>query len=84
MKLVPINMDYHLFQLDALKLFLEVRLHGASQPNFSFLEVNFTIWLQNLMGYIEKKIKLGTDSPHKDGPLRQILRHQIEIENNPC
>ena len=36
MKLVSINMDYCLVQFDALKFFLEVRLHGGSQPNFSF------------------------------------------------
>ena len=30
-----------------------------------------------------KKLKLGTD-PHVDGSLRQILRHQFEVDNNPC
>ena len=38
-------------------------------------EVNFTISLSNL-GFYMKKIKLGSD--------QQILRHQIEIDNNPC
>ena len=36
MKLVPIIMDYCLLQFDALKIFLEVRLHAGPQPpNFS-------------------------------------------------
>ena len=39
-KLVPIIMDYCLFQFDALKFFLGVRLHGGSQPNFNFFNVN--------------------------------------------
>ena len=33
-KLVLI-MDYCLLQFDALKFFLQVRLHAASQPNFN-------------------------------------------------
>ena len=40
MKLVPINMDYCLLQFDVLKFFLGVRLHGGSQPNFDFFNVN--------------------------------------------
>ena len=39
-KLVQITMDYCLLQFDALKLFLRVRLHGESLPNFNFLNVN--------------------------------------------
>ena len=37
MKLVPNNMNNHLFQFDALKFVFEVRLHGGgSVPNFNF------------------------------------------------
>ena len=36
MKLVPIIMDYWLFQFDALKLFFGVRLHRGSLPNLIF------------------------------------------------
>ena len=38
MKLVPINMDYCLFQFDALKFVLGIRLQGGrrSVPNFIF------------------------------------------------
>ena len=43
MKLVPSIMDYCLLQFDALKFFLAVRLHGESQPNFNFFNVNFQI-----------------------------------------
>ena len=39
-KLVPIIMDYCLFQSDALKFFLGVRLHGGSLHNFNFFNVN--------------------------------------------
>ena len=47
MKLVPINMDYYLFQFGALKFFLGVHLHGGSLPNFIFFNVNPLIWQQN-------------------------------------
>ena len=40
MKLVPIIMDYCLFQFDVLNFFLEVRLHGGSLPNVTFFNVN--------------------------------------------
>ena len=33
-------------------------------------------------GFTLKKLKLGTD-PHVDRPLRKILKHQIEADNNP-
>ena len=36
MKLISMNMDYSLFQFDALKFILGVRLHGGSMPNFNF------------------------------------------------
>ena len=39
-KLVLITMDYSLLQFDALKFFLGMRLHGVSQPNFNFFNVN--------------------------------------------
>ena len=42
MKHISINMDYCLFQFDALKFFLLVRLHGESLPNFDFFNVNST------------------------------------------
>ena len=35
------------FKFDALKFFLGVRLHGGSQPNFNFLNVNPQIFLRN-------------------------------------
>ena len=44
MKLVPIIRDYYLLQFDALKLFLGVHLHGGSQPNFNFFNVNSTFF----------------------------------------
>ena len=47
MKLVPIIMDYWLLQFDALKFFLWVRLHGGSQPNFNFFNVNPQIFQRN-------------------------------------
>ena len=46
MKLVPIIMDYCL-QFDALKFFLGVRLHGGSQPNSNFFNVNPQIFQRN-------------------------------------
>ena len=33
-------MDYCLLQIDALKFFLGFRLHGGSEPNFNFFDVN--------------------------------------------
>ena len=47
MKLVPIIMDYCLLQFDALKIFLGVRLHGGSQPNFNYFNVNPQIFQRN-------------------------------------
>ena len=47
MKLVPIIMDYYLFQLDALNFFLGARLHGESQPIFNFFNVNPQIFQRN-------------------------------------
>ena len=47
MKLVPIIMDYCLLQFDALKFFFGVRLHGGSQPNFSFFSVNPQLFQRN-------------------------------------
>ena len=47
MKLVPIVMDYSLFQFHALKFFLGVRLHGRSLLNFNFFNVNPHIFQQN-------------------------------------
>ena len=47
MKLVLIIIDYCLLQFDALKFFLEVRLHGGSQPNFDFFNVNPHIFKRN-------------------------------------
>ena len=40
MKLVSIIMGYCLLQVDALKFFLGVRIHGESKPNFNFFNVN--------------------------------------------
>ena len=48
MKLVPIIMDYCQLQFDALQFLLGVRLHGGSQTNFNFLDVNPQIFHRNL------------------------------------
>ena len=47
MKLVPIIIYYCVLQFDALKFFLEVRLHGGSVPNFIFFNVNPQIFQRN-------------------------------------
>ena len=47
MKLVPIHIDYCLLQFYALKFFLGVRLHGESQPNFTFFNENLQIFERN-------------------------------------
>ena len=47
MKLIPIEVHYFLLQFDALKFFLEIRLHGGSQPNFNFFIVNFQFFQRN-------------------------------------
>ena len=46
-KLEPIIMDYCLLQFVALKLFLEMRLHGRSLLNFHFFNVNPQIFQRN-------------------------------------
>ena len=59
MKLVPIIMDFCLLQFDALKIFLRVRLHGGSLPNFQFFNVSPQIFQRNrkiyLANCLEKK-----------------------------
>ena len=51
----------------------------------AILTVIFTIPFSNLRVYIEKKkIKLGRDPPHVAGLLRKNLKHQIELDDNPC
>ena len=47
MKLVPNIMDCCLFQFDALKIFLGVRLYGESLPNINFFNVNPQIFQRN-------------------------------------
>ena len=47
MKRVPTIMDYCLLQLDALKVFFGLRLHGGSLPNFNFFNVNLKIFQPN-------------------------------------
>ena len=47
MKLVPIIVDNSLFQFDALKFFIGLRLHGGSLPNFNFFNVNPQIFQRN-------------------------------------
>ena len=58
MKLISIFMDYCLLQFDVLKFFLGVRLHGGSEPNFNFFNVNTQIFRRNrkvhLTNYLEK------------------------------
>ena len=46
-KLVPTIMDYCLLQFYALKFFLGVSIHGGSQPNFNFFNVNPQIFERN-------------------------------------
>ena len=31
-----------------------------------------------------KKLKLGIGPPNEVGLLRKLLKHQIEVDNNPC
>ena len=38
LKLVSINMNCYVFQFDVLNVFLGVRLHGVSLPNFDFFQ----------------------------------------------
>ena len=66
-------------------------MSNSSQTNFrnvvkicieAIWAMKFTISLSNLGFYIKKKIKLGKDL-HVNGPLRKILRHQTEEDNNP-
>ena len=40
MKLITINKDYCLLQFVALNVFLWIRLHGGSLPNFKFFDIN--------------------------------------------
>ena len=44
MKLILIIMNYCLLHFDALKFLLGIRLHGVSQPNFYFFNVNTQIF----------------------------------------
>ena len=55
MKLVPIIMDYSLFQLDALKFFLgRLSTWGMGvQPNFNIFNVNPQIFKQNLKIHLQ-------------------------------
>ena len=43
-KLVQIIMDYYLLQFDGFKFFLGLRLHGKSQLNFNFFNVNYKVF----------------------------------------
>ena len=47
------------------------------------LSGEFYDFVTKLGGFTLKKLKLDTD-PHAGGPLRQILRHQVEVVKNPC
>ena len=47
MEMVPIIMDYYLFQFHSLEFFLELRLHGGTLPNFNFFNANFQIFQRN-------------------------------------
>ena len=52
MKLVLINMDCCILQFVALKIVLGVCLHGGSQPNFNFFNVNPQIFQRNGKFYL--------------------------------
>ena len=58
-KLVPIIMDYCLLQFDALEIFLEVRLHGESLPNYNFFKVNPLIFQGNHKAHLIKCLELN-------------------------
>ena len=47
MKLLPIIMDYCPLQLDGLKIFVGVCLHGGFQPKFNFFNANPQISQRN-------------------------------------
>ena len=47
MKLVPIIIDYWVFQFDAKKFFLVDCLHGGFQTNFNFFNINPQIFQRN-------------------------------------
>ena len=57
MKLLSINVYYCLLHFDALNFFLGSRLHGESQPNFNFFNVNHQIFQQNLKVYLTKYLE---------------------------
>ena len=42
-------------------------------------------FVEKFGGFSLKKLKVGRDSPktHVEGPLRKILKHQTEVDNNP-
>ena len=73
-----------------MKLFI-IPLSNNSQTNVrnvakisidKIWAVNFATSLSNLKVYIEK-IKVKQRPSYADGPLRILLKHQIEIDNNP-
>ena len=51
-KLVPVIIDYCLLQFVAIKFFSGIRLHGGSQPNFNFFNVNSQIFQRNRKVYL--------------------------------
>ena len=56
-KLVPLNMDNCLLQFDTLKFFLGVGLHGGSQPNFNFFNVNHQIFQRNRKVHLSNRLQ---------------------------
>ena len=65
-------------RLIILKLLLEML--------WKFVSRQFQMWTlrlrRKIWGFAMKKLKLGKD-PYVDGPLRKILKHQTEVDNNP-
>ena len=59
MKLVQIVMDYCLLQFDALNFFLWVHLHGGSQPNFNFFNLNPQIFRRNRKVHLTKCLEIN-------------------------
>ena len=75
MKFVPIIMNYFLLQFDALKFFLEVRLHGGFLSNFNFFNVNPQIFQWN------RKVHLSNCPETNFHDIHNIILKDIRCRN---